>query len=174
MVFIPVRLFCVLYWGLNNYFGMKEHGRQLSVSAIENGTVIDHVPAKNLFKVIQILGLDRIETQITFGTNLESEKLGRKAIIKIEGVFFEDKDINRIALVAPDAKLNIIRDYEVVEKKLVEVPDTIFGIAKCMNPKCITNFESVTTRFKVVSKKVVSLKCHYCEKITNQENLQII
>lgn len=153
---------------------MKEHPKQLSVSAIENGTVIDHIPASSLFKVIQILGLDRIETQITFGTNLESKKLGSKAIIKIEGVFFEDKDINRIALVAPDAKLNIIRNYEVVEKKLVEVPDYIVGIARCMNPKCITNFEQVTTRFKVVSKKIVSLKCHYCEKITNQENLQII
>jgi aspartate carbamoyltransferase regulatory subunit len=152
---------------------MKEP-KQMSVSAIENGTVIDHVPARNLFKVIQILGLDRIDNQITFGTNLESKKLGRKAIIKISGLYFEDEDINRIALVAPDAKLNIIRDYEVVEKKVVEVPDNIVGIAKCMNPKCITNFESVITRFKVISKKNVSLKCHYCEKITNQENMHII
>lgn len=152
---------------------MKEP-KQLSVSAIENGTVIDHIPSKNLFKVIQILGLDHINNQITFGTNLESKKLGRKAIIKISDKYFEDEDINRIALVAPDAKLNIIKDYEVVEKKVVEVPGTIIGIARCMNPKCITNFEAVTTRFKVVSKKNVALKCHYCEKITNQENLQII
>jgi len=152
---------------------MKEP-KQMVVSAIQNGTVIDHVPASNLFKVIQILGLDTIENQITFGTNLESKKLGRKAIIKISGVYFEDEDINRIALVAPDAKLNIIKDYEVIEKKVVVVPDNIIGIAKCMNPKCITNFEPVITRFKVVSKKDVSLKCHYCEKITNQENLEII
>ena len=152
---------------------MKEP-KQLSVSAIENGTVIDHIPAKNLFKVIQILGLDKIDNQITFGTNLDSKKLRQKAIIKISGVFFEDEDINRIALVAPDAKLNIIRDYEVIEKKVVKAPDNITGIAKCMNPKCITNFESVVTKFKVVSKKNVALKCHYCEKITNQENLQII
>jgi len=152
---------------------MKEP-KQLSVSAIQNGTVIDHVPAKTLFKVIQILGLDHIENQITFGTNLESKKLGRKAIIKISGIYFEDEDINRIALVAPDAKLNIIRDYEVVEKRVVEVPDYISGIAKCMNPKCITNFETVTTKFKVVSKKNVALKCHYCEKITTQDNIQII
>lgn len=151
---------------------MKE-AKQMSVSAIQNGTVIDHIPAKNLFKVIQILRLDQIDNQITFGTNLESKRMGRKAIIKIAGIFFEDEDINRIALVAPDAKLNIIRDYEVVEKKVVVVPDTITGIARCMNPKCITNFEQVTTRFKVVSKKNVALKCHYCEKITNQENLQI-
>jgi len=93
---------------------MKEP-KQMSVSAIQNGTVIDHVPARNLFKVIQILGLDRIDNQITFGTNLESKKLGRKAIIKISDLFFQDEDINRIALVPPDAKLNIIRDYEVVE-----------------------------------------------------------
>jgi aspartate carbamoyltransferase regulatory subunit len=152
---------------------MKEP-KQLSVSAIENGTVIDHVPAKNLFKVIQILGLDKINNQITFGTNLDSKKLSHKAIIKISDLFFEDEDINRIALVAPDAKLNIIRDYEVIEKKEVKVPDNITGIAKCMNPKCITNFESVVTKFKVISKKNVALKCHYCEKITNQENLQII
>jgi len=152
---------------------MKEP-KQMSVSAIQDGTVIDHIPASNLFKVIQILGLDRIENQITFGTNLESKKLGRKAIIKISGIFFEDEDINKIALVAPDAKLNIIKDYEVIEKKVVVVPDIIIGIARCMNPTCITNFESVTTRFRVVSKKNVALKCHYCEKITNQENLHII
>jgi aspartate carbamoyltransferase regulatory subunit len=152
---------------------MKET-KLLSVSAIENGTVIDHVPATSLFKVIQILGLDHIENLITFGTNLESKKLGRKAIIKIADKFFADDDINRIALVAPEAKLNIIRDYEVVEKREVQVPDSITGIAKCMNPKCITNFEHVTTRFRVVSKKSVALKCLYCEKITNQENLQII
>lgn len=152
---------------------MKEP-KQLSVSAIQNGTVIDHIPANTLFKVIQILGLDRIDNQVTFGTNFESKKLGRKAIIKISGIYFEDEDINRIALVAPEAKLNIIKDYEVVEKRVVEVPDSISGIAKCMNPKCITNFETVTTKFKVVSKKNVSLKCLYCEKITTQDNMQII
>jgi len=152
---------------------MKEP-KQLSVSAIQNGTVIDHIPAKNLFKVIQILRLDHIENQVTFGTNLESKKLGKKAIIKISGIYFEDADINRIALVAPEAKLNIIKDYEVVEKKVVEVPDNITGIAKCMNPKCITNFENVRTRFSVVEKKNVALKCHYCEKITTGDNLQIV
>lgn len=152
---------------------MKEP-KQLSVSAIQNGTVIDHIPAKNLFKVIQILGLDQIDKQITFGTNLTSSKLGKKAIVKLADIFFEDDDINRIALVAPQAKLNIIRDYEVVEKRVVEVPDEIVGIAKCVNPKCITNFEQVTTRFRVKSKDIVSLKCHYCEKITDQEHMEIL
>jgi len=148
--------------------------RELKVSAIRNGTVIDHIPATSLFKVISILGLDKISNHLTFGTNLESKKLGRKSIIKISGKFFKDDEINKIALVAPDAKLNIIKDYEVVEKKVVEVPDYITGIAKCFNPKCITNAERVITRFTVISKKNVALKCHYCEKITDQEHMEII
>lgn len=147
---------------------------QLSVSAIKNGTVIDHIPAKSLFKVIQILGLDHIDNLITFGTNMESTKLGKKAIIKLADIFFEDDDINRIALVAPQAKLNIIKEYEVVEKSVVEVPDSISGIAKCVNPKCITNYEAVSTHFNVTSKENVTLKCHYCEKITDQEHLEIL
>jgi aspartate carbamoyltransferase regulatory subunit len=148
--------------------------KKLEVSAIENGTVIDHIPAKALFKVISILGLDRIDKQITFGTNLDSKKLGKKAIIKLTDTFFIDKEINKIALVAPQAKLNIIRDYTVVEKKVVEVPEEIIAIAKCMNPKCITNNEKIVTRFQVVSKAEVKLKCHYCEKITDQEHIEII
>jgi aspartate carbamoyltransferase regulatory subunit len=151
---------------------MKDN--KMEVSAIENGTVIDHIPANVLFKVISILNLDKIDKQITFGTNLISKKLGRKAIIKLSDTFFIDKEINKIALVAPQAKLNIIRNYTVVEKRVVEVPEEIIGIAKCMNPKCITNNEKITTRFEVVSSKEVRLKCHYCEKITDQEHIEIV
>jgi aspartate carbamoyltransferase regulatory subunit len=148
--------------------------KTLSVSAIKEGTVIDHIPADQLFDVLTILKLDKLETQITFGTNLPSKRLGRKAIIKIEGKFFEADEINRIALVAPQAKLNIIHDYTVTEKRIVEVPDNIIAIAKCMNPKCITNHESVVTKFRVVDKANVALKCQYCEKITDRKHLEIL
>lgn len=148
--------------------------KRLSVSAIKEGTVIDHVPASALFKVVSILNLEKLDTMITIGNSLGSDKLGKKGIIKLSKVFFEDDDINKIALVAPCAKLNLIRDYEVVEKKVVEIPDEIVGIAKCVNPKCITNNEAVTTRFEVVSKSEVKLKCHYCEKITNRKNIEIL
>ena len=121
---------------------------KLKVSAIKDGTVIDHIPAKNLFKVITILGLDKFDNMITFGNNLESEKLGAKAIIKVADKFFEDDEINKIALIAPNAKLNIIRDYEVVEKRVVKIPETIKGIVKCFNPKCITNNEKIVTQFQ--------------------------
>lgn len=148
--------------------------KTLSVNAIKQGTVIDHIPADSLFNVLSILKLDELESQITFGTNLKSDRLGLKAIIKLEDKFFEDDEINRIALVAPKAKLNIIRDYKVVEKKVVEVPEQITGIAKCMNPKCVTNHQEITTRFYVIDKKLVTLKCRYCEKITDKKHLEMI
>ena len=144
---------------------------KLSVSAIENGTVIDHIPAQNLFKVISILGLECSDNLITFGTNMESKRLGKKAIIKIADKFFEREEINRIAVVAPHAKLNVIKNYKVVEKQVVEVPGSIEGIVRCVNPKCITNFEDIKSRFNVVDKQNVALKCHYCEKITDQEHM---
>ncbi len=146
---------------------------KLKVSAISEGTVIDHIPSENLFKVISILELDKTGNMITFGANLDSGKLGSKAIIKVSNQFFADDDINRIALIAPHANLNIIRDYEVVEKKVVEVPDYVVGIVKCFNPKCITNNESITTSFKVVYKEPLALKCKYCEKITHEHQMVI-
>ena len=148
--------------------------KELIVSAIKEGTVIDHIPAKDLFKVIRILGLEESANTITFGTNLQSSKLGKKAIIKIEGKFFKQEEINKIALVAGQANLNIIKDYQVVEKMKVEIPDEITGIVKCINPKCITNHENITTKFTVISKDKVALKCNYCEKITDQEHIEII
>lgn len=148
--------------------------KQLQVSAIENGTVIDHIPAASLFDVITILGLDKIPNQTTFGANLDSQKFGKKAIIKVADKFFERDEINKISLVAPHAKLNIIKDYEVIEKRDVTIPDEIIGIARCFNPKCITNSESIVTRFKVEDKVELALKCHYCEKITSRDELQML
>lgn len=146
---------------------------KLKVSAISEGTVIDHIPSESLFKVISILELDKTTNMTTFGVNLDSGKLGSKAIIKASHQFFVDDDINRIALIAPHAKLNIIRDYEVVEKRVVEVPDKIVGIVKCFNPKCITNNENIKTSFSVINKEPVTLKCKYCEKITHEHQMVI-
>ena len=125
--------------------------KQLKVSAIKDGTVLDHIPADQLFKVIDILGLSKIPNQITFGTNLDSKLLGKKAIIKIKDTYFEDIDIDRIALIAPQAKINIIHNFEVVEKRVLSVPTEIRGIAKCMNPACITNHQDIETSFTTLS-----------------------
>jgi aspartate carbamoyltransferase regulatory subunit len=145
--------------------------KQLKVSAIKDGTVIDHIPTKALFKVIKILKLEECIQMVTFGNNLDSRAMGTKAIIKIANRFFAYDEVNRIALVAPHAKLNTIRDYEVVEKRVVETPKEIKGIVHCFNPKCITNAENVTTRFEVLNDKPIAMKCYYCEKITNENEM---
>lgn len=154
---------------------MEKQVKELKVSAIKNGTVLDHIPADQLFRVIKILELDNCKNQITFGSNLDSKRMGKKAIIKISDKFFEPEEINRIALVAPDAKINIIKNFEVVEKKIISVPDKISGIVKCANPKCITNHQPITTQFtSIYENGKLELHCRYCEKNTNSEELRII
>ncbi len=145
-------------------------GKELQVAALKNGTAIDHIPTKELFKVVTLLQLEKLNNRITIGNNLRSGKMGEKGIIKVSDKFFEGDEINRIALVAPSVKLNIIRDYEVIEKKKVTLPDEIIEIVKCNNPKCITNNEPMKTRFEVVDKEKVVLQCHYCDlKISKEE-----
>ena len=100
--------------------------------------------------------------------------MGKKGIIKIADKFFCDEEINRISVVAPNVKLNIIRDYEVVEKKEVRMPDELRGIVKCANPKCITNNEPMATLFHVTDKDNCIVKCHYCEKEQKREEITIL
>ena len=145
--------------------------KQLKVNAIKDGTVIDHIPVNALFRVIRILKLEESPNMVTFGNNLDSGLMGYKAIIKVANRFFEDEEVNKIALVAPHAKLNTIRDYEVVEKRVVETPKEIRGIVRCFNPKCITNNECIPPRFEVMAEKPIALKCFYCEKITNENEM---
>jgi aspartate carbamoyltransferase regulatory subunit len=148
--------------------------KRLKVTAIKDGTVIDHIPPLSLFKVISILELDKCSHMVTFANNLESNAIGSKAIIKVANRFFKDEEVNKISLVAPHAKLNTIRDYEVVEKRIVEIPKEIKAIVKCFNPKCITNSEKITTRYRVVSEDPIALECKYCEKITHKDEIEII
>jgi aspartate carbamoyltransferase regulatory subunit len=147
--------------------------KELKVSAIKDGTVIDRIPSEALFKVIHILGLQNCENQITFGMNLDSKKLGQKAIVKVTDRFFSSEEVNRIALIAPMAKLNIIRDYEVIEKRTVEVTDIVENILKCINPKCITNHENIPTKFRKISADPLEMQCCYCEKHIDRAHFNI-
>ncbi len=139
--------------------------KELAVAALADGTVIDHIPSATLFKAVKILGIEGLDTSVTIGNNLESHRLGRKGIIKVAGTYFPEATLNRIALIAPTAKINIIRDFEVTEKHPVTLPDTITGIVRCSNPKCITNNEPMDTRFEVVDREDVAIRCHYCGRI---------
>ena len=147
---------------------------ELQVAALQNGTVIDHIPTDKVFTIVSLLGLKNSELNITIGNNLPSKKLGKKVIIKVADRFFSDEEISRLSVVAPNAQLNIIHNYEVVEKKQVIMPDIVKGIVKCGNPKCITNNEPMTTIFHVLCKESGILKCHYCEKEQSKENLKLL
>ena len=120
-----------------------EAKKELVVSAIQNGTVIDHIPTDVVYQVIRILGLEKYNDEVLIGNYLHSQKYGRKGIVKIKNKFFDHNEINKIALVAPLASIITIRDYKVVEKIKAEIPDHIDHIIKCMNPKCITNCEQI-------------------------------
>lgn len=152
--------------------GLKK--KELQVAALENGTSIDHIPVDQLFRVVKLLGIEHLHSRITIGFNLSSNKMGKKGIIKIADKFFKEEEINRIALVAPNVNLNIIRDYELVEKKKVTLPDEIRGLVKCNNPKCITNNEPMCTYFRVIDSEKVSLKCHYCERKIDKKDIEIV
>lgn|SRR5574344_486355 len=148
--------------------------QELLVAAIENGTVIDHIPTDKTFQVVDLLQLQNLSTPVTIGMNFLSKKIDKKGIIKVADKFFTDEEISRLSVVAPNIVLNIIRDYEVVEKKEVRTPDELRGIVKCNNPKCITNNEPMDTLFHVVDKKRGTLKCHYCEKEQDINKVELV
>ena len=142
----------------------KNDKGEMFVRALKNGTVIDHIPTDKLFAVVSLLHLDKLKNQIIFGFNLESEKIGSKSIIKISDKYFSNEELNQLSVLAPNVTLNIIKEYEIIEKHKVVMPDELHGIVKCANPKCITNNEHMQTRFKVIDKQKGIIRCHYCEK----------
>ena len=144
------------------------------VAAIKNGTVIDHIPAEKTYQVVNLLQLETLDTPVTIGYNYPSNKIGRKGIIKVSDKFFTDEEISRLSVVAQNVVLNIIHDYEVVEKKTVKTPDELRGIVKCNNPKCITTNEPMNTVFPVVNKAKGILKCHYCDKEQFIEKVELV
>lgn len=145
------------------------------VAAIENGTVIDHIPADKTFQVAALLGLESLGSEVTIGQNFISKKLGRKGIIKVADKFFTDAEISQLSVVANKVVLSIIRDYEVVEKKTVQLPDELVGIVRCNNPKCITNNEPMPTYFSIVDKNALhpELRCRYCDKVQDIEKVKL-
>ena len=139
--------------------------KELIVTALENGTVIDHIPAAILFKIVSILELDKIENRVTIGNNLESKMMGLKGVIKVADKFFQPEEINKIALLAPSARINIIKNYEVVQKTDLQLPDQVSGLLQCVNPMCVTNRQPVSSRFDLIDRKRGILRCHYCERM---------
>jgi aspartate carbamoyltransferase regulatory subunit len=147
--------------------------RELRVSKIKDGTVIDHISGGYALDVIKILGITGREKRVmTIAINVSSQRLKVKDIVKIEGRALNAREVNRIALVAPHATINIVRDYDVVEKLEVKLPKVIEGIIKCVNPVCISNSnEPAVTKFYVECEEPLVLKCHYCGYILEKADV---
>lgn len=136
----------------------------MKVDAIRNGTVIDHIPAGRVQKVMAILK-PRATDVVMMGMNFSSKAMKKKDIIKIEGRELTESEVNSIALIAPDANVSIIRDFKVAQKSKVQIPDVIEGLVSCPNPKCISNAEPMVTRFNRLDSSGSELTCHYCERV---------
>jgi aspartate carbamoyltransferase regulatory subunit len=147
--------------------------KELKIPAIKEGSVIDHIPSRVTFKVMRILDLREFKHVISVALNLKSKTMGKKGIIKVGNRLLTEDEVNKIAILAPDATVNIIRDYNVKEKIKVKIPDVIEKVVKCSNPMCITNNEEVKTKFYVLKKEPLKVKCHYCERCMGSEDIEV-
>ena len=149
---------------------------KMLVEAIRDGIVLDHIPSDKLFKIVALLHLEELTTPVTIGNNLQSVRHQRKGIIKMADHFFSPKDVDKIALLAPEVHLNVIRDYQVVEKRKVTLPIEVRGLVRCLNPKCITNAEPMQTFFhvSVADEGKGILECHYCGRKTKAEEAELL
>lgn len=149
-----------------------DNDRPYKVYKITNGTVIDHIPGGNALKVIEILGMPKGGI-VSIGMNFDSTKLGKKDIIKIENKYLTQDEANKIALIAPTATVNIIRNSERVDKIKLNIPEILENILRCHNPKCVTNNEEVDTKFYIDSKNPLKIRCHYCERCMRSEDITL-
>ncbi|MBS7614583.1 aspartate carbamoyltransferase regulatory subunit [Candidatus Bathyarchaeota archaeon] len=146
----------------------------LRVSKIRNGTVIDHITKGHALDVIKILGINgRSGGTVTIAMNVQSSKLGVKDIVKIEGRELNSEEVDKIALIAPHATINIIRNFRVAEKLTVKLPSVIRGIVKCIKPSCISNDSSEPIRsiFYLEEADPLKLRCHYCNNIMEEKDI---
>ena len=153
----------------------KEKRATRTISQIERGTVIDHIDPHVVFQVVRILRIDdQVEETVTVGTNLQSNVLGKKGIIKIANRFLTQDDVNKLSVVSPNATVSIIEDYVVKEKFKVKIPEKVEGIIRCPNSNCVTNTEEWPTRFKVTERDPLVLFCTYCERFVRKDEIEIL
>lgn len=145
--------------------------KELLVRKIENGTVIDHIQAGIGLKVASLLNLEKSHFTSVILMNVWSKKLGKKDVVKIENRELTGKEVNRIALIAPSATLNIIRNWEVVEKREISLPKILEEVIKCPNKNCITNYEEISSKFIVEEKEPLKLRCYFCERVFTREEV---
>lgn len=149
--------------------------KTLSVSAIKNGTVIDHIRAGQALRIVRLLSLlENNNNKITLGLNLTSKLIGKKDLIKIENRVLTNDEANEIVIFAPEATINIIKDFEVTQKINTHLPESITNVFICPNLACITHNEPIESLFHIEEQgKHIKLTCHYCEKIFDRDLVKV-
>ncbi len=147
--------------------------RELYVAKIKDGTVIDHITGGHALDVAKILGITGHESgTVTIAINVPSKQFKAKDIVKIDGRELNPQEVHKIALLAPHATINIIRNYRVAEKQEVRLPKTIESIVRCANPACISNSnEPVQPKFNVDCEEPLLLKCYYCGHLMEKKDI---
>jgi aspartate carbamoyltransferase regulatory subunit len=130
---------------------------------LQQGTVIDHLPVGTAASALSLLGLPR-DGPVTVGMNVPSRRIGRKDIIRVEGLELRKAEIDRLALLGPQVTVSIVKDGAVFRKMQLEVPERLVGALRCENPTCVTNHESIPSVFERESSEPLVLRCHYCER----------
>ena len=153
---------------------MTKDDQKLKIKKIKNGTVIDHLPAGRAYAVLKIIGIDESYTEpLSVTMNAESARVGKKDVIKIEGKTINQDETNKIALIAPHATINIIKNREVVEKRKVKLPERVERVIECANPNCITNQgEPIQTDFAIESDEPIRIRCKYCGRIMERPDIE--
>ncbi len=142
----------------------------MNIDTIQNGMVIDHIPAGKSMHIWRMLGFDRLDCPVAMIMNAHSGKMGKKDIVKIDGII--DLNMDVISYVAPDSTINIIRDGAIVEKYTVTAPACLVNILRCKNPRCITTTErDIKHIFNLTNPAKREYRCHYCETLAKEENL---
>jgi aspartate carbamoyltransferase regulatory subunit len=145
---------------------------ELKVEPIKNGTVIDHITANKSLHVLNVLNLPDKDATVTIAMNVSSKVMGRKDILKIENRELKSEELDQVALIAPNASINIIRGYDLVLKEKIVFPKKLISIIDCTNPKCVTNTsEPLESRFYLLKKDPVLIRCHYCDRMLNEEDI---
>ncbi len=149
---------------------MFTENKTLPISAIGQGVVIDHITVGQALTIIKLLKLSSPDHPIMLGLNLPSVSMGAKDLIKLEEHTLSDKEYDKIAVLSPNATINIIDDFKIIEKMKLELPDKIADITPCSNSRCVTNYEKVKSLF-VINKRgplAIQLRCYYCRKQLTQ------
>jgi aspartate carbamoyltransferase regulatory subunit len=152
---------------------MKSKNHEMKVKQIKNGTVIDHITANKSLYVLRILGLPDEDTSLTIAMNVSSNAIDFKDIVKIENKELKPTELDQVALITPNATINIIRNYEIVTKEKIKFRNELNSIIKCTNQKCITNTrEPIKSKFKLIKETPVVIRCYYCDRLITAEEIK--